>query len=416
VRPLAEKGRTHLSLTAEQQVARNAILSWLEGGADWMFYLGGYAGTGKTFLLQDLINSLDKKPHCLAPTGKAASVLAKKLKDVQVRTIHSALYKPMLPDMTELEALEQELKMNPGADDLIEAIREVKRKMAEKPLRFTDNLVKEIVAGDYVFVDEASMVTERMVEDLQRTKAKVLFVGDPGQLPPVGDSGYFANQIPQAMLSEIQRQALDNPIIRLSMQVRKGEPISRQIESEQIVKRPKQGYPVADLANFDQVLTGANHTRRRINRGLRLHKGITGKTFPQQGEKLICLKNKFARGGWIVNGVQCLATSDCAVNAYGDLQMDVLYEEQMLQQLDIYHFPFEVHYNPQAEEDPWPSRTQLYEFDYGYAITVHKSQGSEWDNVVLVDDNLFCNDKVFRKRWLYTAVTRAKEKLTWLTE
>jgi exodeoxyribonuclease-5 len=401
-----------LTLTQEQESAMDQIMRWRANG-EWMFYLGGYAGTGKTTLLQEIINRLEKAPICLAPTGKAASVLQKKLTNASVTTIHKALYKPILPSLAELEDLEAQLLANPGAEDLKEAIREEKRKLAEEPLRFMDNMVKEIAPGDLIMVDEASMVTSKMVDDLQRTEAKVLFVGDPGQLPPVQDTGFFSKREPDAILSQIHRQALGNPIIELSMMIRQGKEIPHRIENAHILKREKSGYPIADLTKADQVLTGMNVVRRRVNRGMRKCKGFEG-VFPVEGEKLICLKNQF-KHGWLINGVQCLSVSATRVDELGNRLLSVLYEGQLLRDLEVYHHPFEAHYNDRAEEDPWASRGQLAEFDYGYAITVHKSQGSEWDKVVMVDDGLFRNRPKERRRWLYTAVTRAKDHLTWLT-
>jgi exodeoxyribonuclease-5 len=408
-----------MKLSFEQEGALSKIMHWLENPRegpfvdDWMFYLGGYAGTGKTTLLQEIINRLDTPPICIAPTGKAASVLQRKLKNATVTTIHKALYKPVMPNIKQLEALEAHLAANPGARELIEAIREEKRRLADLKISFMDNEAKEIKRGRVVMVDEASMVTAKMVEDLHRTGAIVIFVGDPGQLPPVGDAGYFNKQEPDAMLSEIQRQALDNPIINLSMRVRNGERIESNIENAHIVKHCKTGYPITELSKADQVITGMNFMRRRLNRAIRKVRGFEGK-FPLEGEKLICLKNQYTHGG-IVNGMQCLAASSMEVTDEGELVMDVLYEGELLYKLKCYHYPFEVHYNDRAEEDPWAARSKLSEFDYGYAITVHKSQGSEWDRVVLVDDEMQIGNRAMRKRWLYTAVTRAKEHLTWLT-
>jgi exodeoxyribonuclease-5 len=415
-------------LTKEQAVAKDRIMTWIGTPMSWMFYLGGFAGTGKTFLLGDVINSLDDKPHCLAPTGKAASVLQKKLKGVEVRTIHSAIYKPNMPDVSELERLQIALEErkawagdnagDDGVNILREEIEQEKRKLAGEKLTFHNNDKKDIERGDLVIVDEASMVTKRMIADLENTGARVLFVGDPGQLPPVGDSGYFSHQKPDALLSEVQRQALDNPIIELSMKVRQGDPCHWLIENKHILKRPKDGYAITDLAKADQVLTGTNWMRRRINRGLRtVHNIPKDLWYPQTGEKLICLKNQYVRGGWVINGVQCVAAGTCEPDKKtGNMLMDVLYEEKALTEIKIYPYPFEAHYNPNAVEDPWPARSGFSEFDFGYAITVHKSQGSEWDKVVLVDDEMFARNIADRKRWLYTAVTRAKEHLTWLTK
>jgi exodeoxyribonuclease-5 len=406
-------------LTKEQTTAKDRIMLWMDNGYDtsWMFYLGGYAGTGKTFLLGDIINSLDKKPHCLAPTGKAASVLQKKLKGVPVNTIHSALYKPNEnhEDIEQLKELRKLLAANPEDEYIPKLIEDLKRKMMKEKLTFSDKEKQTIEEDDLVIIDEASMVTSKMMFDLEQSGAKVLFVGDPGQLPPVGDNGYFSHEKPDALLSEVQRQALDNPIIALSMAIRQGKEGQWLIESEQIRKRPKEGFSFVELSKVDQILTGTNVMRRKINRGVRTVMGIDrNQWYPRNGEKLICLKNRNIRQGFdMSNGVICSAVNDCeCVN--GDLLLDVLYDGELFKEQKVYPFPFEAHYNPKATEEPRSLRHHWAEFDYGYCITVHKSQGSEWDNVVLVDDD-FAKRNKDRKRWLYTAVTRAKEKLTWLT-
>lgn len=406
-----------MKLSNDQEKAMQQIMEWRYDRRNWMFYLGGYAGTGKTTLLQEIIDRLEQPAICLAPTGKAASVLQKKLTGVKVRTIHSALYKPVMPDISQLEELEYKLAQNPGAKELIEAIRTVKQELADQPLNFMNNDSKEIGPLDLVMVDEASMVTSKMVDDLQRTEAKVLFCGDPGQLPPVKEKGFFFTIQPDAMLLEVQRQALDNPIIALSMAVRQNTFIRPTIENANILRRSKKGYEFIELVKADQVLVGMNFTRQRVNRALRkiLHPDSVGIKLPVAGEKLICLKNQYARGGWIVNGMQCLSASACTVEKDGSLLMDVLYEGQLLNRMDCYHYPFVSHYRTDAEQDPWAARTGLAEFDYGYAVTVHKSQGSEWNRVVLVDDGMFGNNPKTRRQWLYTAITRAKEHLTWLT-
>jgi exodeoxyribonuclease-5 len=380
-----------------------------------MLYLGGYAGTGKTFLLHHLINSLGAEPICLCPTGKAASVLQKKLTNVVVRTIHSVLYVPVAPSLYDLMRLEEQLLNIPGDSKLIEMIHDEKVKLNERKITFADKDNVKIKPNDFVIIDEASMVTNKMLGDLERTGAKVLFVGDPGQLPPVGDSGFFSTQKPDIILTQVQRQALGNPIIRLSMDIRKGIDIDPFIDSEHILRRPKANFSLDNFTQCDQILTGRNTIRRKLNRITRKLLGHHESTFPVSGEKLICLKNLTHAGNMFINGVQCLSDSNTELNeASGDWELDLMYEGSFVRRAPIYNYPFDVHYHDDAIEEPWPSRIGLIELDYGYAITVHKSQGSEWDHVILVDDAMNEKDRGFRKRWLYTAVTRAKEKLTWL--
>jgi exodeoxyribonuclease-5 len=380
-----------------------------------MLYLGGYAGTGKTYLLHHLINNLDKPPICLCPTGKAASVLQKKLNGVFVNTIHSALYVPVPPSMYDLTRLEEQLLHIPGDEALISAIQAEKMKLNEKKISFADKDNVCIQPGDLVIIDEASMVTNKMLDDLEKTMAKILFVGDPGQLPPVGDAGYFSSQRPDIILKQVQRQALDNPIIRLSMDIRQGNDIDSRINSEHVIRKPKGEYDMSLFTQCDQILTGRNLVRRKLNRITRKLYGHQDSTYPVNGEKLISLKNLHFHGSLFINGVQCSSKSEMHFDPdTGDWYMDLLYEGCLVRRAPIYTYPFEAHYNDNAIEEPWPARVGMLELDYGYAITVHKSQGSEWDHVTLVDDAMNDRDRGFRKRWLYTAVTRAKEKLTWL--
>lgn len=402
-----------MKLTNDQAAALKEIDNWIKDEDRWMFYLGGFAGTGKTFLLHHLINHLSDAPICLAPTGKAASVLQRKLDNAIVTTIHRALYSPVIPDISLLNELESKLMEEPNSEEIRKAIIEEKERLSKLRLKFVDNPNISIAAGSLVIVDEASMVSNRMMDDLAKTNAKVLFVGDPGQLPPVNDCGYFTYAKPDAMLEEVVRQAADNPIIYWSMAIRKGEHLPVVIDSPEVQKRPKQGFEVAELHNFDQVLCGTNNMRRRINRSLRKLDNREA-PMPASGEKLICLKNKYKYGGWFTNGIQCISTSKAAVDTSGDWVMDVLYEGEAKESLPVYDYPFAIHYDPKAMEEPWQMRDHLIEMDYAYAITVHKSQGSEWDKVAMVDDGLFERDENFRRKWLYTAVTRAKEQLLWL--
>lgn len=403
-----------MQLTADQSNALDAIGCWLKDDDQWMFYLGGFAGTGKTTLMHHFINSLSEQPVCLAPTGKAASVLQKRLTNAVVTTIHSALYKPQIPDITKLERLMEELREKPNTEELKEAIRLEKERLAKIKLRFHDNPNVEIAEGELVIVDEASMVNNKMFDDLSKLKAKVLFVGDPGQLPPVGDSGYFTYTRPDSMLKEVMRQALDNPIVKLSMWVRNGDSIPKYFDEGAAIKRPKADYDITELVQFDQLMCGTNVMRRKLNRIIRKLHGREA-VMPEQGEKLICLKNQYKFGTWLINGVQCVSASAAETTTDLEWAVDVMYEGDLLSGLPYYHYPFQAHYNSNAEQDPWPMRKHLAELDYAYAVTVHKSQGSEWNSVALVDDEMFAQDKEFRKRWLYTAVTRAKEKLVWLT-
>ena len=134
-----------------------------------------------------------------------------------------------------------------------------------------------------------------------------------------------------------------------------------------------------------------------------------------EGEKLICLKNDFENYG-LINGVPASCTQSAFIDEDGETRISVLFEDEIKTELVLYNYPFEAHYRQNAQEEPWAMRRAFAEFDWAYAITVHKSQGSEWKKVLLADDGFFSRNLDDRKKWLYTAITRAKENLIWVQE
>jgi exodeoxyribonuclease-5 len=402
-----------MKLTKEQSDAVDAIASWRDDPSEREFLLAGYAGTGKTTLLQHFINGRPNPTLCLTPTGKAASILQKKLKDAAVSTIHSALYVPVTSPRTRLKRLESELLRHPADENLQLAVKRERERLLRNNLKFSPKIDHKIVSGQLVVVDEASMVTRAMRNDLLATGAKILYVGDPGQLPPVMDAGFFQITRPNAMLEEIQRQAFDSPIIRLSLAVRQGERLE-EVDEPGCCRRSKQDMPARDWLKYDQVLTGSNNARRGLNRYFRKLLGHEG-WLPRKGEKLICLKNYRDDETTLVNGGLASSTSDFFGHddlrtVWGDVDSDG--EELPGTQCDAY--PFKAHYEADLLPEEFDQEEVVQHFDYGYAITVHKSQGSEWNKVVLADDGMRRRDAEFRRRWLYTAVTRAKRELLWL--
>lgn len=429
-------------LTPEQESAVDKIHRFLKDDDAWEFHLGGFAGTGKTYLLQYLIN---EKPAgemvCCAPTGKAASVLQAKLKNTPVSTVHRFLYRPVQVKSPELEELKvkYDAAVKEGNDpELIENLRmemrDERAKLAKMELAFD---LKEDVVGSckrkLVIVDEASMVTSGMRDDLQSTGAKVIFVGDPGQLPPVGDGGWFLTMPFDYVLETIHRQALDSPIIRMSMDIRnRSIKKSDYVEGNAVIRN---GVDDSVLTEFDQVITGRNATRHRLNRKIRYLLGFKQRTgkLPCEGERIICLKNERvivdddefdSRYETYTNGIQAvvacnsLETIDGISDLYPSWYFDIYYNAGnfLRQAVRVYPYHFLANYDNDLEVEQRDARQAFREFDYAYAITAHKSQGSEWDRVIVFDDKMRRNDKEFRQRWLYTAVTRAKREMILVQE
>jgi exodeoxyribonuclease-5 len=250
------------------------------------------------------------------------------------------------------------------------------------------------------------MVDEQLGRDLMSFGTPILVLGDPGQLPPISGGGFFTEQEPDFLLTEIHRQARDNPIIRMALDVREGRELSygdhgtaRVIGKEEVTQ---------DLVlDADQVLVGTNRTRRRYNRRLRELKGFTA-DYPQAGDKLVCLRNDPAKG--LLNGSLWKVMTASRETVRPGINLLVSPEEddpdRGVAKIKLLKAAFE-----DAEaEIPWQQKRRFDDFDYGYALTVHKAQGSQWNDVVLFDESWAFKDT--RERWLYTAITRAAERLT----
>lgn len=399
-----------MSLSKEQAVAYDMILKWIHNRDKWYFKLGGYGGTGKSYLLQHLINNYQGTLWAVAPTGKAASVLGKKLKGTPVTTIHQLIYKPVPPNKSKVDDLETRLQDQPDDKELQDKYTDALIEYNNDTVNFVYREENGLEAGELVIVDEASMVPEYVMNDLRATGCFILFVGDPGQLPPVNSKDWFRSVDFDYVLTEVQRQALDSPIIRLSMDIRQGKSYHGKYNEPDCRVVGKPDVKVSELMKCDQIITGMNASRQNLNRLMRKKFKFEGH-LPNKGEKLICLKNEVADNMNYINGVQCVTTSGDA-DDFGEHRIDIEYEGYVRRNILYYKYHCLSTYDDTVVESPWYERKGMREFDYGYAITCHKSQGSEWDNVIIIDDKMMRQDREFRKRWLYTAVTRASKQVT----
>lgn len=418
------------NLAKDQGAAYTAIMQWLENPEGKPhFVLGGYAGTGKTFLMQHLVNNLDRPVVCATPTGKAADVLKAKMPlSTKVCTIHHLLYSPVDISLSaKIARLEYKIEIGEGTPKLEKTLAVMKKKLAdegdEDDVEFTKSPDEILLDRPLIIIDESSMVTMRMYNDFRDTGCLLLFVGDPFQLPPVtGDNpspdqqGVMDVLGTDAELTEIKRQALESPIIRVAHAIRHGENITPHIDGKNVIHVSRSRIRPEHYLRADQVICGTNKTRHSINRMCRTELGRQhphlSYELPVEGDKLICTMNKH-KYTW-VNGVIHEAVSDAKEGEFGNHSLDVLYQGELRENVEIYDFNFRTNYHdPKQLRDfkitDWREKMELIELDYAYAITCHKSQGSEWDKVLVVQDWFF-GDK---ERWLYTAVTRAAEKLLW---
>lgn len=365
-----------MKFEGQQAAALLAVQKWLrDTKGRQIFRIFGFAGTGKTTIAKEIAAMVPGQVLFCSFTGKAALVLKGK-GCTPSSTIHSLIYKPIEDPVTG----ETTFILNPDSD---------------------------AGTADLIIVDEVSMVGEDIGRDLLSFGTRILVLGDPAQLPPIKGTGFFTSAEPDVMLTEIHRQAADNPIIRLSIDVREGRPLalgyygdSKVITRDQVDQQ--------EILTTGQVLVGMNKTRRAFNARIRSLLGRSGK-FPEPGDRVICLRNnkekQLLNGGmWTVQRSKLTGAKHKRV-AMEVLSLD---DDSIIGPLEV-ETPVEFFYGTEADLE-WQVRKKHDEFDHGYAISVHKSQGSQWDNVVIFDES-----RVFRENamnHLYTAITRAAERVT----
>jgi exodeoxyribonuclease-5 len=393
-----------ITLTDEQQAVHDSVIDWYRNRSSGYISVGGLAGSGKTTLIGFITETIREANvgstsiAYVTYTGKASTVLNRKIKDRgpddYCGTIHSLIYKPVGdPETNTVEGW----------------------------------TLQDSIAYDLIVLDEASMVGKDIWDDLLGYGVPILAVGDHGQLPPIGSASFSLMKKPDLKLKTIHRQALENPIIRLSMIARKAGRIPAKVFGPQAAKFD---YSISDKARDilhsyrldrdTQILCGMNKTRVKLNNLVRTENGIVD-DYPIPGEKLICLKNNkklYVMNGHMgrmvdstVLGNKILSIkirmdgdefdTDCLTHrgAFGHVKYDGILTESYSK--DILH----------GVKGDLGSRPFVNVFDFGYAISVHKSQGSEFRGVILVEErNSYQSDDDYA-RWLYTGITRASEKL-----
>ncbi|MBU2577503.1 ATP-dependent RecD-like DNA helicase [Patescibacteria group bacterium] len=376
----------------DQKKALESLSFWFKEKNRQYITLGGYAGTGKTTLISHLrekFHKVDKKLRVsfCAYTGKAARILRFKLSETKalypqdfVGTIHSLIYSPITDDKDEIIGWE----------------------------------LKEKIETDLIIIDEASMVDGSIWDHLLSFGIPIIAVGDHGQLPPIRGK-FNLMEKPELILEEIHRQAKENPIIKLSAMARKDGKIpfgsyggkvvkinNKETESREFLEDILRNYRPDTL-----VLCGYNSTRIRLNSFIRSSLGFE-QEIPQKGDRVICLRNNHVKE--IFNGMlgKIIALEKKNEEWYEtEIKMDE--EEKFYKgQVFISQFNRKEPMNFTQERH----KTKLGDlFDFGYALTVHKAQGSQAKRVVVFEERFPKMDEEEWRRWLYTAVTRAEEEL-----
>lgn len=390
-----------IELTKKQQEAIDISIERYEEGYNHTI-ISGYAGVGKTTCIENLISSFNtkcgikKNEICVAAyTGKAAQVLINKGYK-NVITLHRLLYNNVL----------------------------------QKDGTYK-HLLKEKIDYSIIIVDEISMVSEQMLKQLIDKAVYIIGIGDPFQLPPVAGKGDALLQSPHVFLDQITRQAAKSSIIQLSMKIRNKEPIGF-FKDDEVQVLPKEKLTEGMLLWADQIICATNKTRNNVNKKMRELLGKQGDL--DEGEKIICLSNywdktaknqsDYALTNGVIGTIENVYPSYIQVPYFlgggryftvnGDFvaetgqQFNSLHIDRETMLGNKYSLDGNTVYKLKANKK-YRTLPPL-EFTYGYCVTGWKAQGSEWDKVLVLEEN-FPFDKTEHLRFLYTAVTRARKKL-----
>ena len=440
-----------------------------EGAATQVAAVLGKAGSGKTALLARIAEALeaagldpiggDYEPGrkrtrrsfaVLAPTNKAASVL--RAAGVQATTIHRILYIPVYDPEYELIAkwLTEKGAARPEVEGVTDEMldraqafystqKSIPGALAAAGLRGSDFIkgwTRRDEALDVALVDEASMLDDKQFDDLKEIFSTLILFGDPAQLAPVGQSGEMVfDKLPEPRrltLSRIHRQSADNPILDLAHALREGvefHEFEREIEriaadDPRVVVAPRAD---PDLMARAPMLVWRNATRIRLIQGFRTaHNAPSDELMP--GEPLICdgielpLKHRKkridleARG--LIKGAQAIYLGAGRKGGFARLHI-VGAETPSISAAAIIKIEA-----PGLDEPYIPSAARMgAAFVHGAATTIHKAQGSQWPEVQVFAPDIFAAAQSGRseagaplwRRLAYVAVTRAQERLIWVT-
>lgn len=386
-----------IELTEDQVYAIYDLENWWNGTGDQVFEISGRPGSGKTFLIRYFIDRIGldlKNVLFLAFMGKAASVMTRN--GLPGKTIHSAIY-----DYVKKIARDEN-------GDII--FKENGKPKMEHTFELKERIGKKI---KLIVVDEASMVDPKVAQDLLSYGIPIVALGDLNQLPPVFGKPFFL-QKPNVVLRQIMRQSEKSPIVYLCNELLEGHNLHYGVYGNSAVIRKN------DLTDYhwrhnDIVITGTNKLRHHINNFYRediYH--IRKPEIPHINEKVVCRKNNWSQviddNIYLTNG-----TSGFVDYVYKDsfngktLKIDFRpdFSKSVFHGLEFdYKHMYSV---PGQEEEENPFGFFYNKFEYAYAITCWTSQGSEWDNVLYLDEEYLRGDDM--KRLRYTAISRAKKSI-----
>ena len=385
-----------MKLNEQQAQAIEALRKWWYNGNKQVFQISGAAGTGKTTLIRYLINEI-KLEHdevlFTAFVGKAT--LAMTRNGLNAKTLHSAICY---------------CKDEPVLDENGNVVTEYNRRVTKRVFtrrRKIDPRIRLIV------VDEGSMVPAKMADWLLKFKVPIIVLGDLNQLPPVIGDSFFLKE-PDVVLTQIMRQSSESPIPYFAQNVLQNgtKCLSPGLQiGDKINVLSKADITPELLKDYDVIICGTNKTRNNLNTYIR--ERIYGRTqdYPVIGDKLICRENDWTFSVddvYLINGLIGYVT-DIDLESISDYTMKIDFKPEFMDN-EFKNVTLDRIYMGLSPNDKRFYRSNYHKFEYGYAITCHLSQGSQYNRVLVFNESFGTAEE--RRKWLYTAVTRAIDKVT----
>ena len=398
----------------QEQVIKDAV-RWFHSSSKQLFEIEGEAGTGKSVVLFEIIRRLHLKPDqylAMAYTGQAAIVMRTK-GFPNARSIHSTLYNiEKVPIISDYDT----------KNDKDPLVININTEFNTKNFRYEFIPLSKGELPDSVkllVIDEAYMVPKSMKKDIIQHGIKVLVAGDSGQLPPIAQPSAFLDGYNTHVLTELMRQAKNDPIIYLARRARRGLPIHTGVYGDRALVIEDTDLTNEMVLNVGNVICGTNKTRDMFNSTIRALQGKL-ENIPVRGDRVICRANNWDISQCniaLANGLTGTIVSDVTVDKFFNKDRTLFYMDFLPDILPVPFKNLEVHY---------PHLTSLFEernkirqdryargefFEFAYAITTHLSQGAEYRYGIYYEE--FLRPSI-QNQLIYTGITRFKEAIIYV--
>jgi AAA domain/UvrD-like helicase C-terminal domain len=405
----------------------NAV-GWFKHSRDQFLKIEGPAGAGKTTIIKGIIEALQLSTGqvCYATLTNKAALVINRMHGLPCTTAHKLMYRPVLASDQDIKTLKEQIKTHRKQGLSIGDLEE--RLNALRTPDWQIHPASPLFDAELLVLDEFGMIDSKTATDLKDFGKKTILLGDSAQLSPVGERKSGFDDLPvNVRLTQIHRQALDSPIIAAATLVREGKRIPKGQFGHNVITFPLKAWTGEQLLHFDQIICGSHSTRRMLNNKMRVAAGFNS-VLPVGPEEKILVTRTMHRAN-LYNG-QFISLSNVE-----ETKNDRIFTAEVTDEdgnhfeapLRCYNGEYYNHFDVlrhgskaakprierrEAEDQDMLRKGWLLETSPGYCITAYKAQGSQWNNVAVVDDWTWHPD---HKKFLYTTITRAAAQLVILT-